>query len=138
MSPQRRADLDRLHHSRQQQQAAGITHLQSYEESYSGPLPHPADIERFDQLYPGAAEIIFRSFDEQGSHRRALEKRVVEGTEARQSRGQWMALAVLLSGITSGTVIAITTSAVAGASVATATVGSGALMWILGGRPPKD
>jgi uncharacterized membrane protein len=44
---------------------------------YSGNLPHPDHLERYEKLYPGAAEIVFKRFEQQGLHRQSLEKEVV-------------------------------------------------------------
>jgi uncharacterized membrane protein len=56
--------------------------------SYTGPLPHPEVLARFEEIYPGAAKIIFETFDAQSKHRMKLEERVVLGNVATQSRGQ--------------------------------------------------
>jgi uncharacterized membrane protein len=41
-------------------------------------MPHPEDIARYDEVYPGAAKIIFTTFSEQTKHRMTLEKAVVQ------------------------------------------------------------
>jgi len=104
---------------------------------WEGPLPPPATIEHYDRIRPGAAELIFRHFDEQGTHRRQLEQRVVGGSEDRARRGQVIAAGLLLLGIVAGTLIALTASAAAGAVVIGAALGSGALAYAIGGRPPS-
>ncbi|MBI1812728.1 DUF2335 domain-containing protein [Candidatus Peregrinibacteria bacterium] len=35
--------------------------------SYSGPLPHPGDLERFERILPGAAERIMRMAEQRQS-----------------------------------------------------------------------
>lgn len=42
---------------------------------HSGPLPTPADLEAYDQVVPGTAELIVDGFVQQGTHRRKLENR---------------------------------------------------------------
>ncbi len=44
---------------------------------YSSNLPHPDHLDRYEKLYPGAAEIVFKRFEQQGLHRQSLEKEVV-------------------------------------------------------------
>ncbi len=44
---------------------------------YSSNLPHPEHLDRYEKLYPGAAEIVFKRFEQQGLHRQSLEKEVV-------------------------------------------------------------
>ena len=46
-------------------------------ETFSGPIPHPAIIEKYESIYPGAAKIIFENWDKQVDHRQKLEKSVV-------------------------------------------------------------
>ena len=41
---------------------------------HSGPLPAPEDMERYEAVLSGAAERIFRKFEEQASHRMEIEK----------------------------------------------------------------
>lgn len=45
-------------------------------EEYSGELPHPELLARFDEIVPGSAQMIFEEMQSNGSHRRAVEKRV--------------------------------------------------------------
>jgi uncharacterized membrane protein len=45
--------------------------------SFSGPLPPPEILEKYEQIYPGAAKIILDAFQDQGKHRQALERAVV-------------------------------------------------------------
>ena len=41
---------------------------------WSGPLPPPNELAAFDQIVPGGAERIFKQFEEEGDHRREMEK----------------------------------------------------------------
>ncbi|MBX9844174.1 MAG: DUF2335 domain-containing protein [Xanthobacteraceae bacterium] len=41
--------------------------------SWSGPLPHPATLQAFDEVVRGGAERIFRQFEIEAEHRRNLE-----------------------------------------------------------------
>jgi uncharacterized membrane protein len=44
---------------------------------YSGPLPQPADLEKYNAIVPGAAERILTMAEHQAVHRQELEKKVV-------------------------------------------------------------
>ena len=44
---------------------------------YSGPLPPPAVLQRYDQVVPGAAERLLRMAENQSKHRQELERIVV-------------------------------------------------------------
>jgi len=60
-------------------------------EFFQGPLPRPADLAQYEQALPGAAERILRQFEEQSSHRRALEAKVVDSNVASERRGIYAA-----------------------------------------------
>lgn len=51
--------------------------------SFSGPLPPPEILRRFDEVVPGAAERIIKMAEEQSGHRRELEKKVIESDVSR-------------------------------------------------------
>ncbi len=67
-------------------------------EMYSGPLPKPDDLIKYNQAYPDAAKIILEGFQKQSEHRMELEKIVVSGNSRRANRGQLFAfiLAVVI------------------------------------------
>lgn len=56
--------------------------------SYSGPLPPPAALERYEQVCPGAADRILKQWETQSQHRQALESAVVQSNVANSRRGQ--------------------------------------------------
>jgi uncharacterized membrane protein len=70
--------------------------------SFSGPLPPPEMLRQYNEIAPGMAERIVAMAEEQSSHRRTLEKKVVFGNELRAHIGQWMAFAISLAGIGAG------------------------------------
>ncbi len=51
--------------------------IQSFEVEYRGPLPPPGMLEQYNRLIPNGAERIMKQFEEQSSHRRDLERRVI-------------------------------------------------------------
>ncbi|HEV2105647.1 MAG TPA: DUF2335 domain-containing protein [Candidatus Eisenbacteria bacterium] len=70
--------------------------------AFSGPLPPPAALQRYDAIIPDGAERIMRMAELQAAHRRALEERVTGGNVAAQARGQHYALVVVLAGMIGG------------------------------------
>ncbi len=46
--------------------------------TFSGPLPPPEILKRFDKVVPCTAERIIKMAEEQSAHRRELEKRVID------------------------------------------------------------
>lgn len=69
---------------------------------HSGPLPHPAVLERYNQIVPGGAERIFKWVEDQSSHRRHLEKIRVEGGLRNELLGQTLGFIIALLVITGG------------------------------------
>jgi len=58
-----------------QQQLKTSSQLRAFiSREHSGPLPAPEDMERYEGVLSGAAERIFRKFEEQASHRMEIEK----------------------------------------------------------------
>lgn len=52
-----------------EQELKKIVQAEVREEVYSGPLPHPEHLKKYDEVYPGAAKIIIETFVKQYSHR---------------------------------------------------------------------
>lgn len=44
---------------------------------FSGPLPHPEDLAKYEQILPGAADRLIRMAEQQAAHRQNLEKAVI-------------------------------------------------------------
>lgn len=53
------------------------TAIYSQTSTYSGPLPAPEDLKRYDEVVAGAAERILRMAEENAEHRRQMERRVI-------------------------------------------------------------
>ncbi len=53
-------------------------------ETFEGPLPHPAILQAYEQLMPGAAERLLKMAESQSQHRREIE-RIVVSAGARDS-----------------------------------------------------
>ncbi|WP_260338754.1 DUF2335 domain-containing protein [Levilactobacillus parabrevis] len=57
-------------------------------EMYSGPIPHPAILEGYEKLYPGAAKEIIENGVQESRHRRKLETK----RQARRGHLAWFTL----------------------------------------------
>ena len=66
---------------------------------YSGPLPAPEDLIRYNGAFPGCAERIVLMAEHQSGHRRGLENRVVDHNVRHDHRGQTLGFALALVGI---------------------------------------
>ena len=55
-------------------------------------IPPAAELEKYEELVPGAAKIILGAFEAQGKHRREQEGRIVAANISEVRTGQWFAL----------------------------------------------
>jgi uncharacterized membrane protein len=67
-------------------------------ESFSGPMPRPDHLERYDAIVPGAAKDILEEFKANGAHAREVEVLAIRGAIGNDKRGQWMAFTLLILG----------------------------------------
>jgi hypothetical protein len=112
-----------------------VLHL---EERYSGPIPSAQELSRYREVDARAVPIILDNFDEQSRHRRGLEAAIVSGSEKRADRGQLFVAGLLGTAVLGGLAAVFTGHDVAGASIVGTAIGGGALIYVVGGRPPKD
>ncbi|WP_313698134.1 DUF2335 domain-containing protein [Pantoea sp.] len=64
------------------------------QQSFRGPLPPPAMLREYNEIVENGAERIMAKGEIEQSHRHAVKNKIVDGTLARDSRGQWMAFAI--------------------------------------------
>lgn len=72
-------------------------------QTFSGPIPPPEMLERYEKLVPGAANRILTMAEAQSSHRRDLEGRVIRGNVRSQTMGQVLAF-ILCSELFGGSI----------------------------------
>ena len=64
--------------------------------AFSGPLPPPVLLEKYEQICPGAADRILKQWETQTEHRQGLENRAVDSNIANSRRGQVFAFILAL------------------------------------------
>jgi uncharacterized membrane protein len=69
---------------------------------YSGPLPPPDALERYNQIVPGAAERIIAMAESQHAHRLGLERHVIESNVSAQKLGTILGFVVAMTAIIGG------------------------------------
>lgn len=69
---------------------------------FSGPLPPPELLERYNQVLPGAAERIIAMAEKQSSHRQNIEKEVISGNVFSQKMGLILGFALAMTAIAGG------------------------------------
>ncbi len=99
-----------------------VVHQQSQSVSFSGPLPPPEILQKFNEVVPGAAERIIKMAEEQSVHRRALEKKVIDSDIARSKYGQILGFVIAIAGLVVAALIAIYGNAIAGGAIGVSTL----------------
>lgn len=72
---------------------------------FSGPLPHPSILAKYEEILPGAATRIFKMAEEQASHRRDMEKKSLNLSGRDALLGIVLGFIIALSGIVGGILI---------------------------------
>lgn len=104
----------------------------------SGPLPHPDLLRQYDQVVPGAAERIIRSFEKQGEHRQSMER---DNLDANIKKSFWglaagWTLAVLF--LAGGVVCILTGHDWAGGILATADIATVVSIFVYGEKARRS
>jgi uncharacterized membrane protein len=79
-----------------------VTAITRVEASYTGPIPPPGMLIKYNEAFPGAAERILAMAERQSSHREELETTVVTSGAKNQTRGSWFAFIIAMTAILSG------------------------------------
>ena len=76
----------------------GMVVAQQHSISFSGPLPHPNDLEKYENIVPGSAEKIIKLAENQSIHRQNLEKKVINSGIKNSNKGLNFGLIIGISG----------------------------------------
>ncbi len=76
--------------------------VHSVEYNYSGPLPPPEILKRFDEILPGSAQKIFNQFEMQAAHRRQMEAAVIASGTFSQRVGSISGFVLGIMGVGGG------------------------------------
>lgn len=76
-------------------------------EMFSGPVPPPEIIEKYERIYPGAAKIIFEEWDGQVKHRHHIEKGIVWTDNIKSILGVIFGFLAVMAAISGGVYTAI-------------------------------
>ena len=74
-------------------------------EMFAGPLPPQDVLKRYNDVLPGAAERILTMAEDQGSHRRGLENRVIDNDISSSKRGSWFAFIIGITAVVGSIVL---------------------------------
>jgi uncharacterized membrane protein len=112
-------------------------HIRS--QSFSGPLPPPELLGRYDSLCPGSADRIITVAEKESEHRRSIEQALVRSDieqEVRDShearRGQVCALIITLAAIVAGSFTALHGHEIAGSIIGVGGIGGIVTSFLIG------
>ena len=77
----------------------------SQQYSFSGPLPPPEILEKYNQAMPGLAERIISMAEQQGRHRQEIEKTVINSNAFVQKVGPFLGFIVAMTAVIGGIVL---------------------------------
>jgi len=110
----------------------------SMQMTFQGPLPPAVELEKYNQIVPGAAERIITMAEKQTAHRMDLEKHAVSEQLRQSARGQLFALIIGVSGIIGAVVVGLIGNAWVAGTIATASLGTLAVSFITGKRQEQQ
>ena len=101
-------------------------------EQFSGPIPPPDALERYNQITPGAAERILAMAERETSHRHDTEQLIISNEYKEAKRGQIFALTTCSLAILTGGYLAISGMQWAGMVIGSSVVVALASTFIIG------
>jgi len=107
-------------------------------ERFQGPLPHPAILEKYNQIVPGAAERIIKMEEEQSRHRRTIEAKVIGADSWKSILGVIFAFVIALLGLLIGGYTALKGQPFFGGTVSIAIIASVVGTFIYGTQQRKQ
>ena len=112
--------------------------LESKSSLFSGPLPDPESLIRYNEAVPNAAERIIKMAENQQEHRFKLEHRAVSWELFQSQLGQIFAFIIAITGIVGGCYIAYNGHDWAGASIVGGSLASIVYSFLSGKKAQKD
>lgn len=77
------------------------------QQTYSGPLPPPTAMAKYEEICPGSADRILKMAESQSDHRKQLECKVIEAQIRISNMGQIFALVIALGCLISAVICAL-------------------------------
>lgn len=110
---------------------------------FSGPLPHPSILAKYEEILPGAATRIFEMAEEQATHRRDMEKRSLNLAGRDALLGIITGFILAISGIIGGILIIVFNPSSVGAVLSGSAISGCSLislvrLFVIGDKQEKD
>ncbi|CDI11956.1 DUF2335 domain-containing protein [Agrobacterium pusense] len=97
--------------------------------AYAGPMPHPAMMRAYVDLYPDAAKQLFQQMENEQKHRHGWENKAIDETSDERKRRDFGAYGLVVVGILAACYLGyLGATTVAGAVIAALVLGGGALV----------
>lgn len=114
------------------QPSGNVEKVEFHQEIRTGPLPDPETLFRYGQALPDAPDRIIKIAEGQTHHRQQLERAVVYGNIAAQTRGQYIGGAIAVLALSYGSFLLYMGKDMAGFAVVGSVATSLAAIWVLG------
>lgn len=120
------------------EQGGSITISQRVElNSYSGPLPHPELLHKYEQVLPGLADRIVSMAERQSAHRQELERTVVNSDVRRSNLGLLAAFLITVMFLSASVALVVNGHEVAGATLGSVNI-VGLVYAFINGKRKQD
>lgn len=106
-------------------------------QQWAGPLPPPAVLKQYDEVFPGLAERIVASMEREQDHRHAVDRSLIETHRVTFTRGQRIAATIALICLVLGFILGNNGQSVAAAAFVTGGLGQVVLAF-LGSRDTRS
>jgi len=121
-----------------EERAAPEAAVVEYSAYFSGPLPPPATLARYEEICPGSAERILGMAEEQAAHRQTLEKSVIESNCRSQERGPILGFVVAMTVILIGAGLLWNGRDIAGLTALIAALAAIVVPFVVGKQKQKE
>ena len=101
---------------------------------FSGPIPPPQILEKYNKIVPNAANRILKMAEKQSAHRQYLEKELIEASIKNERLGLWFGFFIGLIAILSGVFCVYLGSALSGSFIGTGGVIGLVVVFIYGSK----
>ncbi len=126
--------MGKKNRSNRQPVPQGSGHLVQVQEGFSGPLPLPAHLEKYEEVLPGAAERIMTMAEAQSEHRRGLESKSIDSDIHNSKLGLWFGFLIGVSGLAGGGFLMYAGKLIEGGLLGGGTLASLVSVFIYGSR----
>ncbi len=122
-----------------------VTREEIHTEGFSGPLPDPETLAKYEQMIPGVAERLVHAFESEIAHRRKIELDSFQARSADakyerriEARGQWLGFVIGLAGLGVGLAALLKGAPVTGGMLGGSTLAALVYVFVVGRRQPKS